>query len=89
MLFTDLIIFLVVLYCIFRLPEVPSLSEVPFITTNFTDDLFKEIQSLVDSDGRVYERAPVQITEVEERPGALLVKWEEVSHCAGERICCH
>ena len=62
-----------------RLPEVPSLSEVPYITTDLTDDLYKEIQSLVSNDGRIFERAPVQITEVEERPGALLVKWEEVS----------
>ena len=33
----------------------------------------------MSNDGRIFERAPVQITEVEERPGALLVKWEEVS----------
>lgn len=60
------------------LPEVPSLSEVPCITAIFTDDLYKEICSLASSDGKIFERAPVQIMEVEERPGALLVKWEEV-----------
>ena len=33
----------------------------------------------MSNDGRIFERAPVQITEVEERPGVLLVKWEEVN----------
>ena len=51
----------------------------PYITTDFSEDVYREIHSLVASDGRIFERAPVQITEVEERPGALLVKWEEVS----------
>ena len=50
----------------------------PCITAIFTDDLYKEICSLASSDGKIFERAPVQIMEVEERPGALLVKWEEV-----------
>ena len=76
---TSLKSIIVYYYFTFRLPEVPSLSEVPYITTDLTDDLYKEIQSLVSNDGRIFERAPVQITEVEERPGALLVKWEEVS----------
>ena len=56
----------------------PSLSEVPYITTDFSEDLYNEIQSLIAGHGKIFERAPVQITEIEERPGALLVKWEEV-----------
>ena len=56
----------------------PSLSEVPYITADFSEDLYSEVQSLIASHGKIFERAPVQISEIEERPGALLVKWEEV-----------
>ncbi|XP_060581316.1 cytokine receptor-like factor 3 isoform X2 [Ruditapes philippinarum] len=60
-----------------ELPEVPSLSEVAFISVNFVEGVANRFQDLIADEGRVSDRAPVNITEVEERPGALLVTWEE------------
>ncbi|XP_045214073.2 cytokine receptor-like factor 3 [Mercenaria mercenaria] len=60
------------------LPEVPCLSEVAFISVDFNDGLSERFHDLIEEEGRIYDRAPVQIIDVEERPGALLVKWEEV-----------
>lgn len=60
------------------MPEVPSLGDVAFLCVDFHAGLTERLQELIRMEGKIYDRAPVQITEVEERPGAILVKWEEV-----------
>lgn len=60
------------------LPEVPSLSEVAYLSVDFDAGLSERLHELIGEEGRVYDHAPVQITDIEERPGALLVKWEEL-----------
>lgn len=62
------------------MPEVPSLSEVAFISVNFEEGVVERFQDLIADEGSISDHAPVHITEVEERPGALLVHWEEVTH---------
>lgn len=37
-----------------------------------------QLVSLLQDYGRVISKAPVQITEISERPGALFIKWTEV-----------
>lgn len=82
------------------LPEVPSLSEVAYVGVDFSDSLADQLHDLVLGEGRIYDRAPVQITETEERPGGILVKWEEVEeelevveyclqYCSGEVTACN
>ena len=66
----------------FSLPEVPSLADVANIEVTFSDDLREQLGSLLVSEGQIHERAPVQIVEIEERPGGLLLKWEEVNKLA-------
>lgn len=40
--------------------------------------LTQEVQELVKEAGKVSRMGPVQITNIVEQPGALLVSWEEV-----------
>ncbi|XP_042230897.1 cytokine receptor-like factor 3, partial [Homarus americanus] len=63
------------------LPEVPALCAVPSVSVEFPGEpsLIEEVQDLIDQAGRVSRMGPVQITNIVEQPGALLVSWEEVS----------
>ena len=63
----------------------PSLAEVACIDSELPDD--KNQMEMIDlhSYGRIVPFAPVQITDVLERPGAQLIKWEQVSF--SEIIC--
>lgn len=62
------------------LPEVPALCAVPSVSVEFPRDpsLEEEVRELVGRAGRVSRMGPVQITNIVEQPGALLVSWEEV-----------
>ncbi|KAG0720756.1 Cytokine receptor-like factor 3 [Chionoecetes opilio] len=62
------------------LPEVPALCAVPSVSVDFPSDpsLEEEVRELVARAGRVSRMGPVQITNIVEQPGALLVSWEEV-----------
>ncbi|KAK8403515.1 hypothetical protein O3P69_000526 [Scylla paramamosain] len=62
------------------LPEVPALCAVPSVSVEFPHDpsLEDEVRELVGRAGRVSRMGPVQITNIVEQPGALLVSWEEV-----------
>lgn len=61
------------------LPAVPQLEEVPYVSfqCNFTS-LEEQIGKSVQSLGKVSRMGPVQITQMDEKPGALLLHWEEV-----------
>lgn len=60
-------------------PEIPCLADVPYLSVdNFYPDLEKKLHKLFENEGRVLERAPAQISEIEERPGSLLITWAEV-----------
>lgn len=58
--------------------QIPTPQEVVCIHLDLPAGLEKEVTSVVEDYGTVFGRAPVAITEVCERPGAVLVKWAEV-----------
>ncbi|KAK7078196.1 hypothetical protein SK128_014425 [Halocaridina rubra] len=62
------------------LPEVPALCAVPSVSVEFPSDptLLEGLHDLLENAGRVSRMGPVQITNIVEKPGALLVSWEEV-----------
>ena len=67
--------------CLFftnRLPEVPPLWEVACIFADLPAGVDKALCDGIRDYGRVMSRAPVQITEINERPGGLSIKWHEV-----------
>ncbi|KAL5018340.1 hypothetical protein ScPMuIL_004062 [Solemya velum] len=60
------------------LPEVPNLSDVPYISTELSKGLQKQLEDTISVEGRIISHAPAKITDIVERPGSLLVKWTEV-----------
>lgn len=57
----------------------PCLSDVPYISAEFPpSSVEKHLLESIEKEGKVIGRAPVQITDIEELPGSLLVKWSEV-----------
>lgn len=60
------------------LPEVPHPSQVPCISFNFDPMLPSQFATTLSSHGTVSQTSPVQITKSFDRPGALLLCWEEV-----------
>jgi len=63
------------------LPAVPNLEEVPDVSFQCpVESIRAELERTLTGVGRVSRMGPVQVTEVEEKPGALLVRWEEVWH---------
>ncbi|KAJ8318373.1 hypothetical protein KUTeg_003464 [Tegillarca granosa] len=60
------------------LPEVPSLYDVPYISLELTKGLDDKLSELINEEGKILERAPVQITDIEEGPGSLTIRWSEV-----------
>ncbi|XP_022315438.2 cytokine receptor-like factor 3 [Crassostrea virginica] len=61
------------------IPEIPCLADVPYLSVdNFHPDLESKLHELFENEGRVLERAPAQISEIQERPGSLLITWAEV-----------
>ncbi|MBN3314267.1 CRLF3 factor, partial [Atractosteus spatula] len=60
------------------LPEVPSLVEVPCLSAQLDDSLLPGVKERIFSHGSVASHPPVQIDELVERPGGILVRWCKV-----------
>ncbi|XP_020639319.3 cytokine receptor-like factor 3 [Pogona vitticeps] len=60
------------------LPEVPSLVDVPCLSAQLDDSLLTIVRSQIFDHGTVASRPPVQIEELIEKPGAILVRWCKV-----------
>ncbi|XP_067859951.1 cytokine receptor-like factor 3 [Heptranchias perlo] len=57
------------------LPEVPSLVEVPCLSAQLDECFLSSVKDRIFSHGAVASRPPVQIEELTERPGGILVRW--------------
>lgn len=63
------------------MPAVPSLEEVPDVSFQCPmESVSLKVEQTLSGVGAVSRMGPVQVTEVDEKPGALLVRWEEVCH---------
>uniref|UniRef100_A0A8D0BE16 Cytokine receptor-like factor 3 n=1 Tax=Salvator merianae TaxID=96440 RepID=A0A8D0BE16_SALMN len=60
------------------LPEVPSLVDVPCLSAQLDDSLLTIVKCNIFNHGTVASRPPVQIEELFEKPGGILVKWCKV-----------
>ncbi|XP_053154766.1 cytokine receptor-like factor 3 [Hemicordylus capensis] len=60
------------------LPEVPSLVDVPCLSAQLDDSLLTIVKSQIFNHGTVASRPPVQIEELIEKPGGILVRWCKV-----------
>uniref|UniRef100_A0A8C4WRQ7 Cytokine receptor-like factor 3 n=1 Tax=Gopherus evgoodei TaxID=1825980 RepID=A0A8C4WRQ7_9SAUR len=60
------------------LPEVPALVDVPCLSAQLDDCLLTIVKNQIFSHGTVASRPPVQIEELTEKPGGILVRWCKV-----------
>ncbi|XP_058272555.1 cytokine receptor-like factor 3 [Hemibagrus wyckioides] len=60
------------------LPEVPALVDVPCVSAQLDDSLLCVMQERVVRHGSVSSHPPVQIEELVERAGGVLVRWSKV-----------
>ncbi|XP_024127666.1 cytokine receptor-like factor 3 [Oryzias melastigma] len=60
------------------LPEVPALVDVPCVSAQLDDSLLSLFRDGVSRHGAVSSHPPVQIEELQERPGGILVRWCKV-----------
>ncbi|KAM8945345.1 cytokine receptor-like factor 3 isoform 1-T1 [Pelodytes ibericus] len=60
------------------LPEVPTLVEAPCLSAQLDDSFLSIVRSHLSKHGTVASRPPIQIDELIERPGGILVKWCKV-----------
>ncbi|KAK9534537.1 hypothetical protein VZT92_006977 [Zoarces viviparus] len=60
------------------LPEVPALVDVPCVSAQLDDSLLGLLRDRVSRLGLVSSHPPVQIEELQERPGSVLVRWCKV-----------
>lgn len=60
------------------LPEVPALVDVPCVSAQLDDSLLGTLKEKVSRHGSVSSYPPVQIEELQERPGGVLVRWCKV-----------
>uniref|UniRef100_A0A4W3JAZ7 Cytokine receptor-like factor 3 n=1 Tax=Callorhinchus milii TaxID=7868 RepID=A0A4W3JAZ7_CALMI len=60
------------------LPEVPSLVEVPCLSAQLDESFLSSVRERIFSHGAVASQPPVQIEELTERPGGILVRWCKV-----------
>ncbi|KAF3699748.1 Cytokine receptor-like factor 3 [Channa argus] len=60
------------------LPEVPALVDVPCVSAQLDDSLLGLLRERVSRHGSVSSHPPVQIEELQERPGGILVRWCKV-----------
>ncbi|XP_056632696.1 cytokine receptor-like factor 3 [Diorhabda sublineata] len=60
------------------LPEVPELKEVPYISFCYEPSLEVEIMDKLDNLGDIYKYPPVQVADLIEKPGGILVEWKVV-----------
>ena len=77
------IIFLTGSMCFSSLPEVPALVDVPCISAQLDDSLLGFLRDRVSRHGSVSSHPPVQIEELQERPGGILVRWCKVGNGKG------
>jgi len=66
------------------LPEVPALVDVPCVSAQLDDSLLGLLRDRVSRHGAVSSHPPVQIEELQERPGSILVRWCKVSRGTGQ-----
>ncbi|XP_051888921.1 cytokine receptor-like factor 3 [Pristis pectinata] len=57
------------------LPEVPSLVEVPCLSVQLDESFLGFVKDRISTHGAIASRPPVQIEELTERPGGILVRW--------------
>ncbi|CAH0553936.1 unnamed protein product [Brassicogethes aeneus] len=62
------------------LPEVPELTEVPFISFQYEICNENELTKICSQIGEISRIAPIQISNLGERPGAILVEWQVVEN---------
>ncbi|RZC37834.1 cytokine receptor-like factor 3 [Asbolus verrucosus] len=62
------------------LPEIPELKEVPYISFQYDPNLELELLDMCSHFGEISRIAPVQISQMTEKPGALLVEWHSVEN---------
>lgn len=60
------------------LPEVPALVDVACVSAQLDDSVLEVLKERLPSHGSVSSRPPVRITQLQERPGAMLVRWAKV-----------
>ncbi|XP_069573581.1 LOW QUALITY PROTEIN: cytokine receptor-like factor 3 [Brachyistius frenatus] len=60
------------------LPEVPALVDVPCVSAQLDDSLLGLLRERASRHGAVSSHPPVQIDELQERPGSVLVRWCKV-----------
>jgi hypothetical protein len=66
------------MYC-FSALRIPKKEELPHISIRLPGQTLQtKLLSEIMAAGKVSSRGPVQITIIEEKPGALLLYWEEV-----------
>ncbi|XP_016134667.1 cytokine receptor-like factor 3 [Sinocyclocheilus grahami] len=66
------------------LPEVPVLVDVPCLSAQLDDSLLHMFRTHVARHGSVASHPPVQIEELVERPGGVLVRWCKVRGSASQ-----
>ncbi|KAJ8984693.1 hypothetical protein NQ317_004952 [Molorchus minor] len=62
------------------LPEVPELKEVPFISFRYDPSSGMDLNEIFSHFGQIYSISPIQITELVEKPGAILVEWQSIEN---------
>ena len=68
-----------VAYCLsYSLLEVPALVDVACVSAQLDDSVLEVLKEVVVRHGSVSSHPPVQIMELQERPGAMLVRWAKV-----------
>ncbi|XP_030196757.1 cytokine receptor-like factor 3 [Gadus morhua] len=58
--------------------EVPALVDVACVSAQLDDSVLEVLKEMVVRHGSVSSHPPVQIMELQERPGAMLVRWAKV-----------
>ncbi|GFO09750.1 cytokine receptor-like factor 3 [Plakobranchus ocellatus] len=58
-------------------PAIPDSAEVACVNVSLSPDLRRQLEEAIALEGKVLAHAPVQITDVIEKPGSLLVQWAE------------
>lgn len=78
-----------IVFSFFSLPEVPPLVDVPCLSAQLDDSLLAIVKSQVFNHGTVASRPPVQIEELIEKPGGILVRWCKVGkeHFKNKLLC--
>ncbi|KAJ3601087.1 hypothetical protein NHX12_032060 [Muraenolepis orangiensis] len=65
------------------LPEVPALVDVACVSAQLDDSVLEVLKERLPSHGSVSSRPPVRITQLQERPGAMLVRWAKYRRSTG------